>query len=275
MHLELILSHKCNQSCYYCYYRNSQNIEYEINLDYIKYILDSFIFTKLDVILIGGEPGLATNLVECCNLINSYRNTQGIQIISNGLVRKKYGIEFLVDKKYNEHLISDVSTTLNKFYDMPLLSKENSNHLNIVVMTNKTTKALLNNRALYLQLKESNTYFKIFNPKSDKDSVEQYFEDLQTFYTLDNNIEGLNAVAAFKALHFKQDSSVAKDAQLRCNTTHEAAALDIDRKLILKCSANIVNTESVPITRPNLISLYKRELFTISDICNNCYYYEV
>ena len=59
--IELLATRQCNQDCYYCTTKEEMSGYIEVDLDYLKWVLDQCP-DNLGVEMTGGEIGLLTNI---------------------------------------------------------------------------------------------------------------------------------------------------------------------------------------------------------------------
>ena len=265
-----MLSNNCNKNCYYCYLHHHNKNLYEVDLDYIKYIMKFFIiFKDISVCLSGGEPGLCNNLPQLVDYFLSLpnlKNKNDLNIVSNGLVRQNF--DFTSDIRYEEHLILEIyKNKIIKFYDMPFVSSKTNK--NIVIMTKHTTESLLNNTELATELLEFSE-FKILNKKNNNFiDLNTYYDSLYSFYIKYGLIGELKQLASYR------DSNLHIENKRSCCLSHTSATLDLDSNSILQCGGNPILSKSYEINSDNLIALLNKKLFNFSSLCEKCYYYDV
>lgn len=261
--IELILTRQCNQTCYYCnLFDNSVNPSLEIDLDFIKYCYDLH-NTDLKIEFCGGEPGLISNLDDLYKITYNHPNVKEIQVMSNGLVRKK-GFDWLDKIIYCEHLIFDIDgKNIVKFYDMDFCKD-----INVVVTTEKTITSLLNNFEYFQQfgLFQKNFWYKLMNPK--KISITGFEEKLKTFFKKINDKHSYNMVEGFlKNIDYSYQKRLCS-----INPPHPTIDLETNEychcgTYLMKCKRYNISSE---IIRRNMIC----ELFEYEDYCKSCYVFD-
>jgi len=261
--LQLNLTKNCNKKCYYCnVYRD--NKEVEVDIDWLRYILVLY-GLDLTVEFCGGEPGMVTNLdevfVECYDM----PNVKKIQVMSNGLVRKR-GFDWLKHVQYNEHLIFEVDgKEVKKHYDMWFEFKPNIK--NVIVMTEKTVKSFLEHWDWYRGLGYLNTklfWHKMMNPKTF--DISGYVDELNMFYDKLGDKWQVEMIRSHLGL---RDDSIAKSL---CGRNSPQPAIDFETKEIAHCAVNLMKCTRYPVTKYNVERHLKGKLFQYEkDYCEKCY----
>ena len=102
--VDFYLSKSCNKSCHYCTAWTLEMRNLDVDMDFLRTILDGLSPYKTRICLLGGEPGLIKNLDEVIAEIKKHENLV-VQVLSNSLIRKFYP-HVLEDPEiiYIEHL---------------------------------------------------------------------------------------------------------------------------------------------------------------------------
>ncbi len=256
--LEIPLLFNCNQKCYYCNVWSLTYPKKEIDLDYMKWVLDLYPDNLL-IGLTGGEIGLLDKqyLIKIITILKKHKHVKKIQLNSNGLVRIKFPEIIPEIDYYNEHLIFDIKDQeIFKFYNIPLVN--NSNCTNIIVLTENVINSFFQNfDKLRNDLELSNTYLKVMNLKS------QFSVSKDSIWKLRNLIQET------KFLH-NIDSIFCKTKL--CSLFSHSPTLDLINKQIYHCSINYELTEKADINKENIEKHIKGQLFLNSkkDYCNIC-----
>ena len=159
--IQILLSRKCNQNCDYCDIWNKTDNS-EVDLNYLKEILEKIDHDKFAITLSGGEIGIIPNLIEIFDLIYSFNKR--IKIMSNGAVRINYPELLPKCELYHEHLIKTANENkLIKFYDLDYVKGENTR--NIVVLDESLVDYLLRNPKEIIRMNQVNTLFKQLESK--------------------------------------------------------------------------------------------------------------
>ena len=276
--LEFILSHNCNQHCSYCnypVYENNVHINnksYTIDIKLIEQVLTTYakLHIPMFVEFSGGEPGLATNLVDAMNLVYNYPNVIRFQILSNGLVRKRITIPDRPKLWYNEHLIYDATETeLLKFYNMDYVK----NQRNLVILTKNILAYLLHHpdETNYLS---TFSEFKIVNNKVDSIKVTDLVQDIRSFINMyPNHMYQLKCNEVLDCILNPQKYN---EQRLQCANSYYTCAIDVERKVIYQCGNLFNKSITQEINQHNLVSLYTNKLFNLDVLpkyCENCHYY--
>ena len=105
--VDFYMTKSCNKSCHYCTAWTLEMRNLDVDMDFVRTILDGLAPYKTRICLLGGEPALIKNLREIITEIKKHPNLV-IQVLSNSLIRKFYP-EVLEDPEiiYIEHLVLD------------------------------------------------------------------------------------------------------------------------------------------------------------------------
>jgi organic radical activating enzyme len=261
--LQFNLTKNCNKKCYYCdVYRD--NKEVEVDIDFVKYILKRY-GLDLMVEFCGGEPGMVTNLDEVFVECYDAKHVKKIQVMSNGLVRKR-DFDWLKFVQYNEHLIFEVDgKKVKKHYDMWF---EFRPHIkNVIVMTEKTVKSFLEHWDWYKGLGYFNKklfWHKMMNPKTF--DISGYADELNMFY---DKLGDKWHVEMIKS-HLGLRNDIA--AKKLCSHNSPQPAIDFETKEIVHCAVNLMKCKRFPVTDYNIERHLKEKLFSYEgDTCGKCY----
>jgi hypothetical protein len=260
---ELILTRNCNQRCYYCCIARGNN-ETQVDIDYLKYILDCGP-RKLGVDMTGGEVGLIENLDEVFKTIYNHRSVKKVSLYSNGLVRKR-GVDWLNKVTYYEHLIYDVyGKSILKFYeDLDF----NQPGISIIVTTERTTKSLLNNFDYFksIGLFKPEFYIKLMNEKV-YDIRDYAHELLKLFNKLDDKYQ-IKMVLSFLSRDLYSDERV------HCMLNPPFSFIDFEEKDIGHCAIQFGECLRKPFSRKNFGLLRYGALFEPNSYCQKCYNFD-
>lgn len=239
-YLQLITSKSCNQNCYYCNVFEPER-EVEIDVDFLEYALDCFP-VEMGVELTGGEIGLIKNLDQFFTTVYDHPKVGHITALSNGLIRV-LDVDWLDKVEYWEHLIFDIDEKhIEKFYDLDLQQK----HKYVIVMTERTTKSLLNNWKHFddMGLFKKNFFYKIMNAKTH--SIEDYSGELMHFYHKLNDLYCKKMVEDFVMEN-------GFDQKHLCSKNSPNPFVDFDTRELGHCAAFIPLSMRVPFNKVNLI----------------------
>ncbi len=281
--LQFLLTRNCNRTCYYCN-NFKDSTEVSIDMDYIKWVLTSTIYKdmSLHIELSGGEPGLVTNIVELINTINSLDNVKKISILSNGLMRKKYGyMQNLIGPKLYEsieHLALDIDETNIQWFDPNITfynqytGEYRDNEYGVIVLTNKTVDSLIKNFNFFdrTDLFVNKIFFKKLTPKTislDKEIEKKY----NIFYNLLNNTENINYLTANLAESEKINRSEYEIQKYNlCAKYSNLQFIDLESKEIGMCSMQVEQSTRFKIKDESMfISAVDGKLFEYNDFCKN------
>ena len=257
--LELLVTRKCNQKCYYCsHWRDAPKYKLEVDLDYVQYVIDLFRpcvnGIEFWISISGGETGLVENIVELLEILKK----QNIKILldSNGLYRLKgYPLE-LIDRYY-EHLVFDVEDKeLKKFYELDFVYAKNVT--NVIVLTRKTLQSLLKNFDYYKPLYNPFFWFKPLEHKN----VSTY-EDLSE---LTNKF--LSVLKSYKTYHI---SGLSRECYEKCYRYPPTPVVDVQMKTFNHCSVNFWLSNKFPVNSNTVEKFFKKQLIEeVPDYCKFC-----
>jgi len=257
-----MLTKKCNQSCFYCTTYNNDGIE--VDLDYLKWVLDQLPFIS-GVELTGGEIGLIKNIDEIYKIVKDHKHIKHIAVLSNGLIRQR-GVDWLKDVEYWEHLIYEVKgREIIKFYSNLDLEQD---HKYIIVTTDTTTRSLLTNWEYFkeLGLFRPNFDYKIMNHKSQTD-IKSYTNQLTELYTRLNNLYFNRMI-----IHYLMPNYLKQEKDL-CQMYSPNTFIDFQTKQLGHCAMNVRMSNKVEFTKDNLLKMINGE-FSDNNYCKKCYSFD-
>ena len=260
--IELILTKKCNQDCYYCNIFEPES-EVEIDIDFLKYVLGC-LPDNTAVEITGGEIGLISNIEKAIVTIFDNKNIKKGIILSNGLLRCKTDAWKLAE--YWEHLIFDIDDLhIKKFYDLDL----EEDHKYIIVTTEKTTKSVLKNWNHFeeIGLFRPNFFYKLMNGKTH--TIQNYSEELIELYGRLNDKYCLDML-----LHFRTKGVFLRDEKNLCSLDTPNPFIDFESKQVGHCAIFCQTCQKKEFSELNVKKLVERELFDKLDCCASCYAFD-
>jgi organic radical activating enzyme len=261
-HIQLMLTKKCNKSCYYCTTHTVDSIE--VDLDYLKWVLDQ-LPPSTGVELTGGEIGLIENINDIYQIVKDHPHIEYIAALSNGLLRSR-GIDWIKDVEYWEHLIYEIKgREIIKFYNNLDLEQT---HKYIIVTTDTTTHSLLANWNYFEKqgLFRPNFDYKIMNHKSQTD-IKHYAYDLIKLYTKLNNVYFKKMIT-----HYFTPSFMKEEKKL-CQKWSPNTYIDLQTRKLGHCAMNVLTSNKVDFTKENLLMMVNGEL-SENDYCKKCYSFD-
>ncbi len=275
--LQLLLTKKCNQKCYYCnvYPLTEYDSDPEVDLEFLQYVLRC-IPNDTMIELTGGEIGLISNLDRVFDIVNSNNKVKLIQVMSNGLVRLKgYGFIKHPKVRYREHLIKEIDQTyINKFYDN-LCFEPNTNWRYVIVTTEKTIKSFYQNFEYFRRLGffEDMFWYKLMNPKTK--SIDSFIPLLENFYKKLDNIGYREAFYALKRIKdIKTLSSNLTGKRMSCGWCSPTPSVDFEKRQLIHCGTYLEDSYRVEYTPNNFDEHLSCSLFKSGPYCDKCYVYE-
>lgn len=235
--VDFYLSKSCNKSCYYCTAWTLEMRNLEVDMVFLKETLEYFKPHKIRINLLGGEPGLITNLKEVVEEIKKYDNFV-LSILSNSLIRRKY--PWVLDDSdiyYIEHLVLDFhEDEIEKLGKHDFFPLNNNNNYNLIIKTPNYYKYRLNFDLSIID--HSNTILKEYNSRSPEYDVTEQSPEL------DRRI-----CAAFPMV----------------------PVIDFEIKKIRHCSKKVINgSRQFDITKENINKMMTFELFEFEEYCKTC-----
>jgi MoaA/NifB/PqqE/SkfB family radical SAM enzyme len=264
--IELLITKRCNQECYYCTTQSSGSVQ--VDIDYLKWVLDQFP-NETGVELTGGEVGLVQNIDKVYRTIHDHPSIKHIMVMSNGLLRH-CGVDWINDVEYWEHLIYEIKDKkIIKFYpDLDLEQK----HRYVIVTTELTTKSLIENWEYFedMGMFRDNFFYKLMNHKSIL-SINKYFDYLIELYLKIDNVYFQRML-----LHYylnTKKSTYLKERKLRCQKYSPNPFVDLQTKQLGHCAINIQQSNKVDFSKENLKKLMNGEL-SENSYCEKCYSFD-
>lgn len=236
--VDFYLTKSCNKSCYYCTAWTTEMRNLDIDMDFVKPLLEWMSPYKARVMLLGGEPGLTNNLMEVISEIKKYPNLIP-SVLSNSYVRKAYP-EILEDPEihYIEHLVLDFhEDRIEKLGNYDFFEQNDNNNYNVVIQTPAYFEYRQNHNLQDLE-NNKNTILKAYNSRSPIYGV---YEQSPEF---DRRI-----CAAFPSV----------------------PVVDFEMKKIRHCSKKVINgSKAYDVTQENIDKMFNFELFEFEEYCRNC-----
>ena len=260
-HIQLMLTKKCNQSCFYCSTHAKDGTE--VDIDYLNYVLD-FMPDETGVEITGGEIGLIENIDEVYRTVKKHKNIMHIKVLSNGLIRLK-GVDWLKDVEYWEHLIHEIDgKRIIKFYDELDLDQD---HTYVIVTTKNTIRSLMDNWQYFddMGMFKENFFYKLMNHKSQY-TIDAYYDDLFKFYGSINNTYFQKML-----IHWKLNTYLNFQKCL-CKKFSPNLYVDFQTKEIGHCAMNVNLTTKVEFNKNNLDYMMKG--YYNDPCCEKCYSFD-
>lgn len=264
--IQLMATKKCNQQCFYCTTRS--NDKEEVDIDYVKYVLDSCP-DDLAVEMTGGEIGLLTNLDDFYKTIKDHKHVKHIIALSNGLIRN-IGVDWLNDVEYWEHLIYEIKgREIIKFYNLDLQQK----HRYVIVTTESTTSSLLTNWNYFesIGLFKENFFYKLLNHKSSM-SIAKYFDNLCKLYLKLGDVYFQRMLIYYYALDMF-NKTMYNGTKALCQKYPPNIYVDLQEKQLGHCAMNVNLTTKIGFNKENLQRMMKGE-FSDDPCCKGCYSFD-
>ena len=237
LNVDFYLTKSCNKSCHYCTAWTLEMRNLEVDMDFLRQLLDYFKEYKMRINLLGGEPGLVKNLKEVVEEIQKNPN-HIVCILSNSLVRRKYPW-VLEDPTifYLEHLALDFyPDRIEKLGNYDFFGSNDKNNYNMVIMTPNFQEYKLNKGVEFLQHK--NTIFKVYNSRAPEYGIH---EQAPLF-----------------------------DRQI-CAAFPSVPVIDFEIRKIRHCSKKVINgSRTYDINQENVDKMMNFELFKFESYCDTC-----
>lgn len=276
--LELLVTKRCNKQCYYCnvFSMTSSNIGKELDLDFLKYVLNQLPPSAM-IEFSGGEPGLLSNLDKAFEIVYSHPSVHTLRIMSNGLVRMR-GHDFLENDNvyYCEHLIEDINgKNIEVFYDnLNIVEKPRWRY--VIVTTERSISSLLRHYDYYKSLGffRNMFWYKMMNPKTG--SVRPFADKLEEFYNRLKNDNYRDATFFLNRIrNVDSSSSSARNRRLACALNSPSISVDFETKELIHCGAYLEHSKRVEFTADNFREHLYCNLFKHEPYCDTCYIYRV
>lgn len=238
--VDFYLSKSCNKSCHYCTAWTLEMRNLNVDMDFLRTILDGLSPYKTRICLLGGEPGLIKNLDEVIAEIKKHKNLI-VQVLSNSLVRKFYP-HILEDPEiiYLEHLVLDFyEDKIEKLGNYDFFNENDKNNYNLIIETPGYFDYKDKHDLSYLIHK--NTEFKEYNSRSP-----DFFSDHKIIQApeIDRRI---------------------------CAKFPQVPVFDFEIKKIRHCSRKVINgSRQFDVTKENIEKMMNYELFEYENYCKSC-----
>lgn len=239
--VDFFLTMSCNKSCHYCTQWTLDMRNLEVDMDFLKEVLDYFDPHLTRINLLGGEPGLIKNLPEVVAEIKKHKNFIP-SILSNSLVRRKHPwVLEDPDIWYMEHLVLDFEDdSIEKLGNHDFFESNELNNNNIIIKTPKFFGWKRNNLREYSRLDHKNTQWKEFNSRAP-----DFLNNDGQATVLDRKI---------------------------CAAFPQVPVIDFEIKKIRHCSKKVINgSKQFDITRDNINKMMTYKLFKFENYCVNCF----
>ena len=261
--IELLLTKKCNQSCYYC--TTYKNDDVEVDIDFLKYALDQ-LPSETGVELTGGEIGLVPNIDDVYRTVKDHPHIKHIIALSNGLLRSN-GVDWIKDVEYWEHLVYEIKgKEIIKFYNHLDLYQD---HKYIIITTESTTKSILTNWDYFdrMGLFRKNIFYKLMNHKSNT-TIDRYYDDLVALYKRLNNRYFMDMLIHYKIrLHGMLQ-------KIECEKISPNPFIDIQDRILGHCAVNINKSDKWGFSKEALDFLRSGEHYRRCKYCKECYTFD-
>ena len=235
--VDFYLSKSCNKSCHYCTAWTLEMRNLHVDMEFLTNTLDGFDGHRVNVNLLGGEPGLIKNLKEVIAKVKTYDNIK-LSVLSNSLIRKFHPY-VLEDPEiyYVEHLVLDFhEDKIEKLGNFPFFPENNLNNYNLVIKTPGYYEHLAKHDMS--ELDHKNTLLKEFNSRSP---------------------------------NWAKNSQAPEFDRRMCAAFPKVPVVDFEIKKIRHCSKKVINGSKVfDVTRENIQKMMNFELFGFEKYCIGC-----
>ena len=239
--VDFYMTKSCNKSCHYCTAWTLEMRNLDVDMDFVRTILDGLSPYKTRICLLGGEPALIKNLREIIAEIKKHPNLV-IQVLSNSLIRKFYP-EVLEDPEiiYIEHLVLDFyEDRIEKLGNYDFFEPNDLNNYNLII----ETPGYFNYRDKHdlSYLKHKNTEFKEYNSRSP-----DFFKDHELVQApeIDRRV---------------------------CAKFPLVPVFDFEIKKIRHCSRKVINgSRQFDVTKENIDKMMNYQLFDYEKYCERCF----
>lgn len=239
--VDFYLTKSCNKSCHYCTAWTLEMRNLEVDMDFLRTILEGLSPYKTRICLLGGEPGLVKNLDEVIAEIKKHENLI-VQVLSNSLIRKFYpSVLEDPDIIYIEHLVLDFyEDRIEKLGSYDFLPENDKNNYNLIIETPNYFKYRENFNLSAIDHK--NTEFKEYNSRSPD---------------------------------FYKDHELVQAPEIErriCAKFPLVPVFDFEIQKIRHCSRKVINgSRQFDVTKENINKMMNYELFEFENYCANCY----
>lgn len=239
--VDFYLTKSCNKSCHYCTAWTLEMRNLEVDMDFLRKIVEALSPYKTRICLLGGEPGLIKNLNQVIAEIKKHENLV-IQVLSNSLIRKFYP-SILEDPEiiYIEHLVLDFyEDRVEKLGNYDFLPENDKNNYNLIIETPNYFKYRENFNLSKIDHK--NTEFKEYNSRSPD---------------------------------FYKDHELVQASEIErriCAKFPLVPVFDFEIQKIRHCSRKVINgSRQFDVTKENIDKMMNFKLFEFENYCENCY----
>lgn len=238
--VDFYMTKSCNKSCHYCTAWTLEMRNLDVDMDFLRTILDGLSPYKTRICLLGGEPGLVKNLDEVIAEIKKHENLV-VQVLSNSLIRKFYP-HVLEDPEiiYIEHLVLDFyEDRIEKLGNYEFFKENDLNNYNLIIETPGYFDYKDKHDLSYLMHK--NTEFKEYNSRSP-----DFFSDHKLVQApeIDRRI---------------------------CAKFPQVPVFDFEIQKIRHCSRKVINgSRQFDVTKENIDKMMNYELFEFENYCRGC-----
>lgn len=235
--VDFYLSKSCNKSCHYCTAWTLEMRNLWVDMEFLTNTLNGFEGHKVNVNLLGGEPGLIKNLKEVIEKIKEYDNIK-LSVLSNSLVRKfhPYVLED-PDIYYVEHLVLDFhEDKIEKLGNYQFFQENDFNNYNLIIKTPGYFE--YRNNFDLSEIDHKNTILKEFNSRSPE---------------------------------WGKTSQAPEFDRRMCAAFPKVPVIDFELKQIRHCSKKVIKgSRQFDPTYENLQKMMNFELFEFEDYCRTC-----
>lgn len=235
--IDFYLSKSCNKSCHYCTAWTLEMRNLDVDMDFVRNILDYLSPYKARINLLGGEPGLIKNLDEVIDEIQRHDNLICC-VLSNSFVRKRYP-RVLEDPSilYMEHLVLDFhEDRIEKLGNYDFLDENDLENYNLIIKTPNYFKYRENFDLS--EIDHKNTVFKAYNSRSP------------SYNFIDQSPEMMRRV---------------------CAAFPSVPVIDFEIKKIRHCSKKVIDgSRQFDVTRENIHRMMEFDLFEFEEYCKKC-----
>ena len=235
--VDFYLSKSCNKSCHYCTAWTLEMRNLHVDMEFLTRTCDGFEGHKVNVNLLGGEPGLIKNLKEVIEKIKQYDNIK-LSVLSNSLIRKfhPYVLED-PDIYYVEHLVLDFhEDRIEKLGNYDFFQENDLNNYNLIIKTPGYFEYKDKHNISHLDHK--NTQLKEFNSRSP---------------------------------NWTKDDQAPEFDRRMCAAFPKVPVIDFEIQKIRHCSEKVIKgSKQFDVTYENLQKMMNFELFGFENYCMTC-----
>lgn len=235
--VDFYLSKSCNKSCHYCTAWTLQMRNLEVDMDFLSRTCSYFHGHKVNINLLGGEPGLIKNLDEVIAEMKKHDNIK-ISVLSNSFVRKRYP-HILEDPNiyYVEHLVLDFhEDKIEKLGNFDFFEENDLNNYNLIIKTPGYFDYRDNFDLSHIDHK--NTQLKEFNSRSPNWTKEDQAPEFE---------------------------------RRMCAAFPKVPVIDFEIQKIRHCSKKVIKgSRQYAVTEENIQKMMNFELFQFEHYCKMC-----